>query len=45
MVHLHKLKLIPGMPAEVHIKTTDRTALSYLLKPFTDQFARALKER
>lgn len=45
MERLGQLKLIPGMPAEVHIKTTDRTALSYLVKPFTDQFARALKER
>jgi HlyD family secretion protein len=42
---LGELKLIPGMPAEVHIKTTDRTPLSYLVKPFTDQFARAFKER
>lgn len=38
-------KLIPGMPAEVHIKTHDRTALSYLVKPFEDQFARAFRER
>lgn len=38
-------KLLPGMPAEVHIKTEDRTALSYLLKPLEDQFARAFKER
>ena len=45
MERLDQLKLIPGMPAEVHIKTTDRTALSYLVKPFTDQVARAFKER
>ena len=45
MERLGQLKLIPGMPAEVHIKTTDRTALSYLVKPFADQFARAFKER
>jgi HlyD family secretion protein len=45
MERLGQLKLIPGMPAEVHIKTTDRTPLSYLVKPFADQFARALKER
>jgi HlyD family secretion protein len=38
------LKLVPGMPAEVHIQTGERTALSYLLKPLTDQFARALRE-
>jgi len=40
----HK-KLVPGMPAEVHIKTEDRTALSYLLKPFEDQMLRAFRER
>lgn len=36
--------LIPGMPAEVHIRTAERTPLSYLLKPLTDQFARAFRE-
>jgi HlyD family secretion protein len=38
-------KLVPGMPAEVHIKTRDRTALSYLVKPIEDQFSRAFRER
>lgn len=37
--------LIPGMPAEVHIRTGARTALSYLVKPIEDQFARAFRER
>ena len=45
MKKLVNLKLIPGMPAEVQIKTTSRTALSYLLKPLQDQFAKAFKER
>lgn len=40
-----KLKLIPGMPAEIYIKTTDRTAMSYLMKPLTDQIAKAFIER
>lgn len=39
------LTLLPGMPAEVHISTQERTALSYFAKPLTDQFARAFKER
>jgi HlyD family secretion protein len=39
------MRLVPGMPAEVHIRTTDRTALSYLMKPLFDQFALAFKER
>lgn len=42
---LGKLKLVPGMPAEIYIKTTDRTALSYLMKPLTDQIAKAFIER
>ncbi len=42
---LKGLTLLPGMPAEVHIKTADRTAFSYFFKPVVDQFARAFKER
>ena len=38
------LKLIPGMPVEAFIKTFDRTAISYLLKPITDQLQRAFKD-
>lgn len=37
--------LIPGMPAEVHIKTEERMALSYLVKPVQDQMRRAFRER
>ena len=42
---LAQLKLVPGMPVEAFIETGQRTALSYLVKPFSDQFARAFKER
>lgn len=38
------LKLVPGMPAEIFITTGERTMLNYLIKPFTDQMARAFKE-
>ena len=31
------------MPAEVHIRTEDRTALSFLVKPLQDQIAKAFK--
>ncbi len=41
---LGDLKLIPGMPVEVFISTGDRTALSYLAKPLTDQMNRAFRE-
>ncbi len=37
--------LKPGMPAEVFIQTGARTALSYLLKPLTDQIAHTFRER
>jgi HlyD family secretion protein len=36
--------LVPGMPVEVFIKTRDRTALSYLVKPLSDQINRAFRE-
>jgi HlyD family secretion protein len=41
---LENVTLVPGMPVESFIKTTDRTALSYLVKPFTDQLTRAFRE-
>lgn len=36
--------LIPGMPVEAFIRTSDRTPLAYLVKPFTDYFAKAFRE-
>jgi HlyD family secretion protein len=41
---LGNLRLVPGMPAEAMIKTGERTAFSYLLKPLSDQINRAFKE-
>ncbi|MEQ1647654.1 MAG: HlyD family type I secretion periplasmic adaptor subunit [Hyphomicrobiaceae bacterium] len=38
------LKLVAGMPVEVFMSTGDRTVLSYLTKPFTDQMKRAFRE-
>ena len=38
-------RLVPGLPADVQIRTQDRTALSYLTKPVQDQFSRAFRER
>lgn len=37
--------LVPGMPVEVFIKTEDRTVISYLTKPITDQIKHAMRER
>jgi HlyD family secretion protein len=44
IARLNGLKLVPGMPAEAHLQTHMRTALSYLAKPLTDQFSRAFRE-
>jgi HlyD family secretion protein len=44
-VKLGGLELKPGMPAEAHMQTDGRSPLSYLLKPFRDQFSHALRER
>ncbi|MEM9030855.1 MAG: hypothetical protein AAGC70_21040 [Pseudomonadota bacterium] len=44
MTKLGELKLVPGMPVEVFIQTGERSALSYVVKPLTDQFARAFRE-
>lgn len=41
---LGNLKLIPGMPIEAFIQTSDRTILTYLTKPFTDQIERAFRD-
>lgn len=45
LARLGEVELIPGMPVDVQIRTEDRTALSYLLKPFMDQVTRAFRER
>lgn len=36
--------LVPGMPVEVFIQTDERTAISYITKPFTDQMMKAFRE-
>ena len=38
------ITLIPGMPVEAFIRTSDRSPLSYLIKPLTDYFAKAFQE-
>jgi len=37
-------KLLPGMPVEVFMTTNDRTVLSYLAKPVTDQITRSFRD-
>lgn len=45
LLRLGDLRLVPGMPVEAHLQIGDRTVLSYLTKPLTDQIAKAWKER
>jgi HlyD family type I secretion membrane fusion protein len=44
MTLLGNRQLIPGMPVDVFLSTGDRSALSYLTKPFTDQMMKAFRE-
>jgi len=37
-------KPTPGMPAEVYIKTGERTFFDYMMKPVLDSFTRAFRE-
>jgi len=45
ITRLNGLKLVPGMPVEAFIQTGERTAISYLIKPISDQLMRAWRER
>ncbi|MCG6658035.1 HlyD family type I secretion periplasmic adaptor subunit [Halomonas campisalis] len=39
-----QMQLLSGMPAEVMIRTGERTFASYIAKPITDMLARAMRE-
>ena len=39
-----QMQLLSGMPAEVMIRTGERTFASYIAKPITDMLARAIRE-
>jgi len=42
---LGDVKLTPGMPVEAFVQTGDRTMISYLMKPLSDQLMRAFREK
>ena len=44
VARLGAVKLISAMPVEAFIKTGDRTVISYLFKPLSDQMTRAFRE-
>ena len=39
------VRLVPGMPVEAFLQISERSVLSYLTKPLTDQIAKAWRER
>ena len=45
LAKLNQKRLVPGMPAEIYVRTQNRTVLSYLFKPIEDQIERAFRER
>jgi HlyD family secretion protein len=45
VARLGDVKLIPGMPAEAFVQTGERTLISYLMKPLSDQLMRAFREK
>ncbi|MGN6411610.1 MAG: HlyD family type I secretion periplasmic adaptor subunit [Nitrobacter sp.] len=42
---IHGFSPTPGMPAEVFIKTSERTFFQYIMKPIEDSMSRAFRER
>jgi HlyD family secretion protein len=45
VARLGEVKMIPGMPVEAFVQTGERTLLSYLIKPLSDQLMRAFREK
>jgi HlyD family secretion protein len=45
LAKLGPLKLVAGMPVEAFVKTGDRSMMSYLVRPMSDQIARAFREK
>jgi len=45
LARLGSVKLVPGLPVEAYVQTEDRTILSYLAKPLSDQIHRAFREK
>src|ERR1017187_3000539 len=44
VTRLGDVKLVPGMPVEAFVKTGERTVISYLMKPLSDQINRAFRD-
>ncbi len=44
LAKLEAQALVPGMPVDVFLRTGDRSPMSYIAKPFTDYFTKAMRE-
>jgi membrane fusion protein, type I secretion system len=44
VARLGNVRLVPGMPVEAFVQTGERTVMSYLMKPLSDQINRAFRE-
>ena len=42
---LGNVKLVPGMPVDAFVQTGERTVISYLMKPLSDQIVKAFREK
>ncbi len=42
---LGNAKLVPGMPVDAFVQTGERTVMTYLMKPLSDQIVRAFREK
>ena len=45
VARLGNVRLVPGMPVEAFVQTGERTVMSYLIKPLSDQMMRTFRER
>ena len=45
IARLSGARLVPGMPVEAFVQTGERTVISYLIKPISDQLMKAWRER
>ncbi len=43
-LQVQQLAFVPGMPADIFVKTGERTAISYLLQPLNDRLSRTFIE-
>ena len=44
MARLGDHEILPGMPIEAFLQTGERTVLSYLTRPLSDQLRRAFRD-